>query len=106
MSKEYDYKTDYNKAWDEMIKTSKSWLESKCPLQEDEVMVHMDDKLKRAEYIRKQQIALINRREARIERLRAQVKELKAANKDALEYLQREGTPYVNAAIATLEEKS
>lgn len=101
MSNEYDYKTDYNKAWDEMIKTSKSWLESKCPLQEDEVMVHMDDKLKRAEYIRKQQIALINRREARIERLRAQVKEL-TNNLHGMEIINKD----LREALRTLKEKS
>ena len=32
------------------------------------------------------------------------IKELKASRKEALEYLQREGTPYVNAAIAALQE--
>jgi len=37
-------------------------------------------------------------------RLQAQVKELEAARNEALEYLQREGTPYVNSAIAALQE--
>jgi len=32
------------------------------------------------------------------------VEDLEAANKKALEYLQREGTPYVNSAIAALQE--
>ncbi len=44
--------------------------------------------------------------EKQISELQAKIKELEDARNEALEYLQREGTPYVNSAIAALQENN
>lgn len=51
-------------------------------------------------------IELIEKQAGELGELDAQVAALEAARNEALEYLQREGTPYVNSAIAALEEKT